>query len=384
MTAAVMTDKARRAGIAGAIACTTIFALTVGLSFPLLSLVLEDQGTSEAAIGVNAAMTPLGIMIASPFYPRLIERFGSWQVAVGSLLLSALLILALGLTRSFGAFLVLRLALGMADVGIFIVSETWINQLARPETRGRVVGIYATALSVGFGAGPFTLALIGFQGFAPFAVGAACCVLAIGVVLAVRAHAPDVSDEAPVSPLGFLRRAPTLLAAICVYAFWEGAMLSLFPVFGLAAGLTVAVATSALSVAFLGNTALQIPIGWLSDRTSRRQVMVLCALLTALGALLLPGLPDRLPLFLGVLFVFGATAGGLYTMAMSELGDRFSGSDLVAGNAAFAIAFGMGGMIGGPITGAAMQLTGNGGFAGVLALIFAAMAALAYLRRRRG
>jgi MFS family permease len=142
--------------------------------------------------------------------------------------------------------------------------------------------------------------------------------------------------------------------------------------------------TSALSVAFLGNTVLQIPIGWLSDRSSRRQVMVLCAVLTALGALLLPGLPDRLPLFLGVLFVFGATAGGLYTMAMSELGDRFSGSDLVAGNAAFAIAFGMGGMIGGPITGAAMQLTGNGGFAGVLALIFTAMAALAYLRRRRG
>ncbi|SDE19847.1 MFS transporter [Ruegeria marina] len=384
MTAAEMTDRARHAGIAGAIACTTIFALTVGLSFPLLSLVLEQQGTSEAAIGINAAMTPLGIMLASPFYPRLIERFGTWQVATGSLILSALLILSLGLTRSFGAFLVLRLALGMADVGIFIVSETWINQLARPESRGRVVGIYATALSVGFGAGPFTLALIGFQGFAPFAVGAACCALAMVVVLAVRAHAPDVRGETLVSPLGFLRRAPTLLAAICIYAFWEGAMLSLFPVFGLAAGLTVAVATSALSVAFLGNTVLQIPIGWLSDRSSRRQVMVLCALLTAAGAVLLPGLPDRLPLFLAVLFVFGATAGGIYTMAMAELGDRFSGSDLVAGNAAFAVAFGLGGLLGGPITGAAMQLAGNGGFAGALALVFAAMAALANLRRHRG
>jgi len=186
----VMSDGARRAGIAGAIACTTIFALTVGLSFPLLSLVLEHQGISEAAIGINAAMTPLGIVLASPFYPRLIERFGSWQVAIGSLLLSALLILSMGLTRSFGAFLVLRLMLGMADVGIFIVSETWINQLARPETRGRVVGIYATALSVGFGAGPFTLALIGFQGFAPFAVGAVCCFLAIGVVLAAGLPAP--------------------------------------------------------------------------------------------------------------------------------------------------------------------------------------------------
>ena len=32
------------AGIVGAIACTTIFALTIGLTYPLLAFVLEAQG----------------------------------------------------------------------------------------------------------------------------------------------------------------------------------------------------------------------------------------------------------------------------------------------------------------------------------------------------
>ena len=60
--------------ILGAIACATIFALTIGLTFPLLSFVLlsfvlQTQGYSDAAIGFSAAMTPLGVLVASPVYP---------------------------------------------------------------------------------------------------------------------------------------------------------------------------------------------------------------------------------------------------------------------------------------------------------------------------
>ena len=87
-------------------------------------------------------------------------------------------------------------------------------------------------------------------------------------------------------------------------------------------------------------------------------------------------------LFLSILFIWGAAAGGLYTMAMAELGDRFAGAELVAGNAAFAIVFGLGGLVGGPVTGMAMDLAGAGGFPWTLMLIFLATAAFAYWRRR--
>ncbi len=86
-------------------------------------------------------------------------------------------------------------------------------------------------------------------------------------------------------------------------------------------------------------------------------------------------------MFFSILFIWGAAAGGLYTMAMVELGDRFAGAELVAGNAAFAIAFGLGGLVGGPVTGAAMDLAGVGGFPWTLTLIFLATAAFAHWRR---
>ncbi|MGO7381608.1 MFS transporter, partial [Rhizobium ruizarguesonis] len=42
-----------------------------------------------------------------------------------------------------------------------------------------------------------------------------------------------------------------------------------------------------------------------------------------------------------------------------QLGERFTGQALIAGNAAFALLWGIGGIVGSPATGLAMQLIGH-------------------------
>lgn len=125
-----------------------------------------------------------------------------------------------------------------------------------------------------------------------------------------------------------------------------------------------------------------MPIGWGADLTSRRGMMILCACLAICGVLLLPSVIQTPHFLLPTLFVWGAVSGGLYTMAMTELGDRFTGADLVAGNAVFAIAFGIGGIFGGPVTGVAMDVAGAPGFIRALAAVFIFVAIFAYVRRR--
>jgi len=49
-------------GILAAIAAIGVFCLTLGLSYPLLALILDSMGIGTALIGLNAAMTPLGII----------------------------------------------------------------------------------------------------------------------------------------------------------------------------------------------------------------------------------------------------------------------------------------------------------------------------------
>ena len=52
-----------------ACAAIAVFGFAFGMSYPLLSLLLEKRGVSPEMIGINAAMAPIGILLFSPVMP---------------------------------------------------------------------------------------------------------------------------------------------------------------------------------------------------------------------------------------------------------------------------------------------------------------------------
>jgi hypothetical protein len=62
--------------------------------------------------------------------------------------------------------------------------------------------------------------------------------------------------------------------------------------------------------------------------------------------------------------------GVLYTLTLIELGRNFKGDLLLAGNAAFTVGWGLGGVLGPPLAGGAMQLFSHAGLPAVLVVIF--------------
>lgn len=71
-------------------------------------------------------------------------------------------------------------------------------------------------------------------------------------------------------------------------------------------------------------------------------------------------------------------------MSLIQLGERFTGQTLIAGNAAFAIAWGTGGIVGSPATGFVMQLIGHQGLPLSLGLLCCALLVFLMAERRRG
>ncbi len=69
----------------------------------------------------------------------------------------------------------------------------------------------------------------------------------------------------------------------------------------------------------------------------------------------------------------GAVAFGIYTIALIGLGERFTGTLLITGNAAFALTWGFGGIAGPPLTGAVMGALGIQGLPLVLGLMCAVL-----------
>src|SRR6185312_3106961 len=122
----------------------SVFAIAQGLTYPLLSFILQRQGVSPAMIGLSAAMTPIGFIVSSPLVPVLARRFCA--------ALSALTLFLIGWTYHVYPWFLLRFLIGVVTNPLYVLSETWVIALAPPARRGRVMGIYSTIISAGFAA----------------------------------------------------------------------------------------------------------------------------------------------------------------------------------------------------------------------------------------
>lgn len=313
-------------------ACTaiSIFGFAQGITYPLLSLLLESQGVSSAMMGINAAMMPIGILLFSPMIPVLSRRFGSPKLAVAAATVAALLLLTYKLFNSLEAWFIIRLIQGMSVAVLFVLSEAWILQYAGNTHRGKVVALYGAVLAASFASGPALIGLTGIDGWLPFIVGSAAILLSIIPLIMIQEEAPILEEETTASGiLSFALKAPVLLSAVLVFAIFDASTLSFLPIYGLRIGLDIQTAALALTALIIGDVLLQFPIGWMADTWPRRKVLAGLALSTICFAVILH-LVSHSSWFWPVLLALGASGYGIYTVTMAELGDRFSGSDVGA------------------------------------------------------
>ncbi|MFU6374584.1 MFS transporter [Metapseudomonas otitidis] len=329
--------------------------LALGVTMPLVSLRLESWHYGSFAIGVMAATPAVGVLLGASLAGRLAARFGTVPLMQLCLLLGAASVALLALVQSYPVWLLLRLFIGVALTVVFILGESWINQLAVEQWRGRLVALYGTGYALSQLSGPLLLTLLGSDTDRGFWTGTG---LLIGgsLLLLGRGGAPQV-DEHGASGRGlwvFCQRMPTIAWAVVLFAAFEAMMLTLLPVYGLRQGFTQEVALLMASVVVVGDAALQLPIGWMADRVPRRALFRACGLALLLSSLSVP-LVLHTVLIWPVWVVFGASAGGLFTLALILIGERFRDDELVRANAHVAQLWGVGCLIGPLVTGAASQ-----------------------------
>lgn len=329
-------------------ACSAIsvFGLAFGMTYPLLSLILEQRGVSTEMIGINSAMMPVGILLFSSVIPVASKRFGARNVAMVAALITGILILGYKVFDTLEAWFIIRLLQGMSISTMFVLSEAWIVTFAGSAHRGKIVAIYSSVLSASFGAGPAIVAWIGIDGWAPFIIGSIVILIGVIPLSLVQEDRSGQLEETRTSGLfEFLPKAPMLLVAVGAFAIFDAATLSFIPVYGLQTGLNVTTAATALSVLIIGSIVFQLPLGWLADKISHRLLLAGCALVTVIMLLILPLVMATLWMW-PVLVIIGSTGYGVYTVALTSLGERFHGQELINGSAAFAVVWGMGALFG--------------------------------------
>jgi len=366
--------------VIAACAAVCVFTVSLGEAFPLLSLKLESWGIDSKVIGLNAATAPLGILLAGLVIPRLSHAFGPKPVAIFMAVATGCIFLAYPTFPTLWAWFPLRLLQGVFVATLFALSEAWILGAAGP-WRGRVIGIYATCISATFAVGPAIVGWVGIEGYAAFAIGAAILFLATLPISMVSVPAREAGRE-HVPMLRFLPKAPLLLTAIYAHAIFDGGMLGFLSIYGVRTGMSIERAALLLTVLSVSNVLFQIPIGWIADRTSKRGTMIACFIAAAITLVLMPFAIATWWIW-PLLLVMGAAGFGIYTVGLAELGDRFSGADLIAGTSAFTTIWGLGALTGAVLCGFAIDAFGSHGFPGILLAVFVCYLAIQFLRSLR-
>lgn len=371
------------AAIAGTIATVTVFAVAQGLTYPLLSFILERQGTTPGLIGLSAAMTPLGFIVSAPLIPALVRRFGAAWLAILCSLFAALTLIAIAWTQELWAWMPLRFLLGFFANPLSVISETWLITITPPSRRGRIMGLYSSIVSGGFAIGPLSLGLVGTEGWSPFLIGIVAFLLCGMILLAVVPRLPDMPQDGEATSVGgFLALAPLLLFAVFTAAAFEQILLSMLATYGATLGSTVERIASLITCFIAGNALLQVFLGRMAEQMGSMRTMLFCVLVSLVGCLLLPWAFNSW-LVWPLVFLWGGVSFGIYTMSLIQLGERFTGQALIAGNAAFAVAWGLGGIVGSPATGLAMQWLGHRGLPLALGFLSCVLVLLLLAKMRR-
>ena len=360
MIARLLLDDAhaRARSLTAAILSAALAGCGFGLMMPLIALNLEAMTGSGAVVGANAAAAALSTIAATPLIPPLLARVPPRAAIVGSALITGAGIAAFPFMPDVVVWFVLRFAVGLTVTVVFVASETWINQLARPESRATLLAVYATVLSGGFGSGGVILALLGSEGFAPWIAGAA--IFFLGAIPILLLKGPGIEPPAPgeARPAGMVRAArlaPAAILAGLVFGALETGVFALVPVYAERLGFSEAMVGLLVATGALGAIALQIPIGRFADSAGRLTTLRLVAGAATVLALVIALAGARAVFVFPLVFIYVGLASAFYTVGLALIGERVRIAELATANAAFIFAYGVGSLIGPPAAGAVMD-----------------------------
>ena len=338
------------------IACAGLVGFTFGYTLPLLSIIMEKDGIGSTLIGLSAASESAAILLFGLFVPRLIGALGLRNAMFVGTLVGAVALGALAFFEPLYAWFPLRFVLGGTIFLVLIASDIWVTQGSSAARRGRMIGIYGTAITGGMALGALLVGLIGSDGTLPIFIGAAIYAGAALPLAFAYGPAPAMQEAGKLYPRTLLLATPLLAAAVFAFGVIDSSALSLLPVFGLHLGMTVQNSTILVTVLVAGSILLQFPIGWLADRIDRVHVLLICAVAGTVAAIFLPiSLGSDWAMWI-CLFIIGGSMVGLYTVSLAILGARYTGGELAAAITLFAMILAIGSTLGPLIGGAAIAV----------------------------
>ena len=342
---------------------------------------IENFSTLEMSIVVSAYF--VGFLGGSRMAPGMIRRVGHVRVfAALASLISAVMILYPTVVDPI-VWTLGRVIIGFCFSAVYVTAESWLNNAATNETRGQALSLYMIVQTVGIVVAQWLLLTADPSGFVLFVIPSILVSMAVTPILLSISPTPAFDATKPLS----LRELFGVSPLACVGMFLLGgvfaAQFGMSAVYGAQAGLTIPQISTFVSVFFIGAIVTQYPIGWISDRMDRRQLIVITAVIGAVGCVIGALFGSVFWLLLASAFVVGGVSNPLYSLLIAHTNDFLVPEKAAGASGGLIFINGLGAIAGPLITGWAMDEIGPPGFFYFTLSLFVALSAYGGYRMTR-
>lgn len=368
------------------VSIVAISGFSQGMLLPLIAIIFEQDGVSSSMNGFHATGLYLGILIASPLMEAPLRRFGYKPIILIGGFTVAISLALFPLWKSFWFWFLLRLAIGIGDHMLHFATQTWITSFSPKDRLGRNISLYGLFFGLGFAAGPLMTGFVKINTTIPFIISSAISLAAWLTVWLLKNERPEHDSDSS-SFFGTMKRFGKVFKYAWVaflppfgYGFLEASLNGNFPVYAMRSGIGVDAVALLLPAFAIGGILSQLPLGILSDKLGRRNVLLVVTLAGFISFTAAGLLENSTTGLLICFFIAGKVVGSTFSLGISYMADLLPKQLLPAGNLMCGIFFSFGSISGPFIGGLAIQwLKGISFFyviSTMLLLIFIALVAV--------
>ena len=342
-----------------------------GLQGSLLGVRAVAEDFSTVTTGIVLAGFYVGFLAGSTYTTKALQNVGHIRVfaALASSASAAVLVHSIWVHPISWALI--RYVTGFCIAGLYIVAESWLNDLATNETRGRLLSVYMIVTMGGLGGGQLLLNAADPTEFQLFVVASVLVSISLVPIALSPASAPPITVPQHL-PFAELREyAPIGIVASFFTGMTNGGYLSVAAVYASSIGMSKSEVSLFVFAALTGAMALQFPIGQLSDRIPRRIVMLAVTSIAAgLGIAGALG-PEGGWFSILISFCFGGMIYPFYSLTVAHTNDWVPRDKMLGASAKIVLISGIGAILGPIILTVSMAVIGDRGFFLALAAIHA-------------
>jgi len=351
-----------------------------GLLGTLLGLRASVEEFSELIIGLVMSAFFMGYIVGSYLCPKLIRQVGHIRTFTALAAMAAVVSLLHGMWVNPWFWGLLRLINGICILGLYMVIESWLNDQVH-HRRGELFAVYMMVSLAALGVGQFLMVIYGPEGMGSFAMVALLFCLGLIPLALTRVHQPTLVTSVNVPVKELLEISPVGAIGSFASGMVTGAFWGLSAVYAINIGLTNSGVAAFIAAAIFGGAVLQWPIGRLSDRFDRRQVLMWAAVGSALVAALIFMIgSDSLPLLILLTVPYGGLSFSLYALSVAHTHDRMHAGNAMGVTRGLLLLNGIGATIGPLLLGVGMSLTEAVTFPLILALLLVGLAIFTWRR----